>query len=837
MATVQRGFKANSHCRKRSFDLVTEPFEQVSRSLRPRPTLQDGYRFNAVTSQSALPPSATASTPKRHLHTIPSSPTMPVYIASSVMSTPYPSFMSVYGSDLPMDRDLQEGSQKDKQSESSLGQLDINSPNAQTNHSLPFPIYHRGSITSIATASSASSPATSYPSPLFSDPSPSSSPESASSSNPPLSPFRNVMQSTNHDRQSVAEQNDRDTRAMPPPSYVRSASPVRNIKNLSLNMNTTVNPTSPATSHGAEHRASTLSAPVSPLKEPLRSGRKKPTNLTIRTPGFNQLSFPRTGEVPPTPSSRPVFPKLQTSPSLPSLQTPTTSSSSGLHLSLPSLSSGHSRPGSDSSFSSHQSATQLPGLREEDEPRRSFEAPERGYPDGPIQIYDCGLWLYLEPKAEEVKDFDTIINVAKEIKNPFEDKSPGKETVMSVWRSNRNSMIEPQTALSEFSFKSAWEYPPVDPTPTTPRPSSAVKNDPEYLHVPWDHNSEILDDLWPLCCVIDERVKAGKQVLVHCQLGVSRSASLVIAYGLFRGYQSNFHSMYQQVKGRSRWVGPNMSLIYQLSDFRANIEKGVYQNGGRSAPSQWFKYSPPDSLSFKDPALSYLRQAHEMTGEAEADQAKTPVAKPLRSLKLDKDLPPVPLFPKEEMLSEKQQTPGAAAPSKSNAAPPTPPRNEPAAKKQSMDPRPLPFRALAEYANPAAIPPHRPKVGAIVPPARMHVSRPSMDLASQDVPETPSIFSPRATEFLASPFGISKGVGELTVGDGPRSARSVRSVPPPTPSPGFVGFSHIRAPTMQETPTEVGTQSVPQVPVAIDPRSPHQQGETREILRHIDDFL
>lgn len=824
------------HCRKRSFDLVTESSEHAARS-RPRPTLQDGFRAHQVTYRQGLPPSPTASNPKRRLHTIPSSPTMPVHIASSVMSTPYPSFMSVYGSDdLSMDRDDAEGLQQPKEPEAPIGQLNINSPSSQPNHPLPFPIYHRGSVTSIATTSSTSSPATGHPSPLFTDSSPSSSPESASSSNPPLSPFGN-MQSSNHDRQQTNEDTDRQTRQMPPPSFIRSGSPNRNVKNLSLNMNTAVNAIRPATSHGAETRTNAFSAPGSPLKEPLRSARKKPTNLTIRTPGFNQLGFPRAGEVPPTPSSRPAFPALHSSPSLPSLQTPTTSSSSGLHLSLPSFGSGHSRPGSDSSFSSHQSANPLPDLKEEDEPRRSFEAPERGYPDGPIQIYDCGVWLYLEPKAQEVKDFDTVINVAKEIKNPFEDNPAEKDTVMSVWRSNRNSMVEPQTAMSEFSFKSAWEFQP-DATPTTPRPSSAVKNDPEYLHVPWDHNSEILDDLWPLCCVVDERVKAGKKVLIHCQLGVSRSASLIIAYGLYKGYQRDFHSMYQQVKGRSRWVGPNMSLIYQLSDFRANIEKGVYEHGGRSAPSHWFKYSPPDSLSFKNPRLSYLHQESEAPTSPDSDPSKTPLAKPLRSLKLDKDLPPVPLFPKEEKKPVPQQQTGAHPSSpKSNAAPPTPPKNEPAAKKQSIAPRALPFRKLANYANPVVIPPHRPKVGVVVPPTQGHASRPSMDLASQDVPETPSLFSPRATEFLASPFGISNKAGELATENGARSLRSFKSIAPPAPSPGFIGFTHIRAPTMQETPAEIAMQGALQVPAAIDPRSPHQLGEAKEIMRHIDDFL
>ena len=96
------------------------------------------------------------------------------------------------------------------------------------------------------------------------------------------------------------------------------------------------------------------------------------------------------------------------------------------------------------------------------------------------------------------------------------------------------------------------------------------------------------------------------------------------------------------------------------------------------------------------------------------------------------------------------------------------------------------------------------------------------------------MFSPRATEFLASPFGISNKAGELLV-SGPRSARSVHSIPPPTPSPGFFGFSHLhtKAPTVQQDELE----PQPAVPTTIDPRSPHQQGEAKEILRHIDELL
>src|SRR5438270_270079 len=100
--------------------------------------------------------------------------------------------------------------------------------------------------------------------------------------------------------------------------------------------------------------------------------------------------------------------------------------------------------------------------------------------------------------------------------------------------------------------------------------------------------NEPLDDLYSLCQIIDSRVAGGKNVLVHCQLGVSRSASLVIAYGLYKGFKTDFHSMYTSVKERSRWVGPNMSLIYQLMDFRAKVANGDYMTTSKPASPDWF---------------------------------------------------------------------------------------------------------------------------------------------------------------------------------------------------------------------------------------------------------
>ena len=646
------------------------------------------------------------------------------------------------------------------------------------------------------------------------------------------------MRLSNHDRQQNGQQTIllHPQQTIPQPINQRSESPNggnKNVKNLSLNMSAAVLPR-PTSSAGFDGN-SAFSAPVSP-RDPQRSGRKKPTNLTIRTPGFQQVTFPRNtpSDVPPTPSSKPSLLHVQSSPSFPTLSTPTTSSSGGLHLSLPSFGSGHSRPGSDSSFTSQSVSGSLPGLREEDQARKSQETQEKGYPAGPIKIYESGVYLYLEPTLEEASNFDTIINVAKEIKNPFENSNTENKTVVSIWREDqtRNHIVEPQTAVSEKSFKSAWEFQPTDaPTPTTPRPrSSSSRRESEYVHVQWDHNSEILEDLYPLCKVIDDRVQEGKRVLIHCQLGVSRSASLVIAYGLYKGYQPDFHSMYMQVKSRSQWVGPNMSLIYQLTDFRSKVAKGEYQFGGRTAPIHWFKKTPVNTSAIQEPTIHSESEPTGASQEEDDDASKTPQAtRPLRSLRLDKELPPVPLFSKEQeqrtpshiinQLASSITVSASVKRTKSKSPQPSQRLKETVEPTVAAEPRPLPFRKVSGYADQMSIPPHRPRCA---PPAGLLIRQPSaqMDLARQDVPLTPSLFSPRATEFLASPFGISSAIGELAI-SGPKSAKSVRSIPPPSQEDVFSSRDTVDPP----------------VPSTIDPRSPHQQGEPGEILRHIDEVL
>ena len=55
----------------------------------------------------------------------------------------------------------------------------------------------------------------------------------------------------------------------------------------------------------------------------------------------------------------------------------------------------------------------------------SQEDKPEAYPDGPICVYDPHIDLYLEPTAEQAKQYDVVMNVASEVRNPFQqDQAP-----------------------------------------------------------------------------------------------------------------------------------------------------------------------------------------------------------------------------------------------------------------------------------------------------------------------------------------------------------------------------------------------------------------------------
>ena len=444
------------------------------------------------------------------------------------------------------------------------------------------------------------------------------------------------------------------------PGVDRAESPnkrMRNMKNLSVNTSAS-NRQGPAlpklslsNSSGANHA---FSAPPTPaFIVPPKVPRRTPSNLglTITTPEATSVTEPvqgRPSAVPFTPSDNQIrtLRALQTSSNGP-LNSPTVAPEGGMRLPPFSNSFASGRfaksrppisfsppPSFDSSISSPITKQTLEHVQEETdyELPLSQEVKSPAYPQGPVCIYEPSVYLYLEPSHTEAREFDVVLNVAREVKNPFnsaaeeiaadrmqEETLPGALETHMPRLAGRDSNSEPQTANSEMTFDSALQEQLDDATRSAPSTPKAWKPEPEYIHIPWDHNTNVVDDLLRLCELIDNRVRHDKRVLVHCQCGVSRSASLVVAYGLYRNPQLTVQEAYDAVKNRSRWIGPNMNLIYQLSEFKSKLSKPQHIGipawhswrtlaPGRSHTSSLLdaelRHSPPSSLARFPPQKS-----------------------------------------------------------------------------------------------------------------------------------------------------------------------------------------------------------------------------------------
>ncbi|KAJ2898702.1 Tyrosine-protein phosphatase pmp1 [Zalerion maritima] len=208
------------------------------------------------------------------------------------------------------------------------------------------------------------------------------------------------------------------------------------------------------------------------------------------------------------------------------------------------------------------------------EPFRESENEDKktpGYPDGPICIYEPNVYLYLEPTADEAAKFDVVINVAREVRNPFQGfpQPPGVDQ-------DEDALPAPETAIEGRSFDAGFAArtrEQMGDSPTAPKVNSAPHKEPEYFHIPWDHNTDIQSDLMHLCETIESRSKEGKNILVHCQQGASRSASLIIAYGIYQNPKLSVNDAYYAAQSRSKWISPNMRLMYCLQDFQKEVSK------------------------------------------------------------------------------------------------------------------------------------------------------------------------------------------------------------------------------------------------------------------------
>lgn len=248
-------------------------------------------------------------------------------------------------------------------------------------------------------------------------------------------------------------------------------------------------------------------------------------------------------------------------------------------------------------------------LEEEEEqnfdiPLSREEKPE-AYPNGPICVHEPYIDLYAEPTVEQCRAYDVIFNVASEVRNPFQAGTEPQPVDQEI-RIDGGGGIQYAPKRLLMAEQQINGHAAEDGSPTTPKATPlntafphAMPNaqDPEYIHIPWEHNTDIVPELLRLVKLLDDYVSQGKRVLVHCQCGVSRSASLVVAYGLYKDPNASVQEAYDAVKRRSKWIGPNMNFIMQLQEFRTSLTRGGVLSGNRglspatpsSAYSEWHR--------------------------------------------------------------------------------------------------------------------------------------------------------------------------------------------------------------------------------------------------------
>ncbi|EPX71558.1 dual-specificity MAP kinase phosphatase Pmp1 [Schizosaccharomyces octosporus yFS286] len=210
------------------------------------------------------------------------------------------------------------------------------------------------------------------------------------------------------------------------------------------------------------------------------------------------------------------------------------------------------------------------------------------YPNGPVCIYPPNIYLYAKPSMPILQSFDVVVNVAKEVVQPF----------TSEGRCYRDSKYNLDIRVFDCL---------------------------EYIHIPWEHDSQFLIELDQLVSfVTNQALYLNKRVLINCQMGISRSACLVIAF-IMKTLNLNVSDAYEYVKQRSPWIGPNMSLIFQLSEYQQIIHKGT-NSTSRPTNSSFFPEKPytaqlplssttsTDSLTY--PALRKTKSSGSMNNES-----------------------------------------------------------------------------------------------------------------------------------------------------------------------------------------------------------------------------
>lgn len=95
----------------------------------------------------------------------------------------------------------------------------------------------------------------------------------------------------------------------------------------------------------------------------------------------------------------------------------------------------------------------------------------------------------------------------------------------------------------------------------------------KHFQIMDSNDANILQHIDEAICFIEEAKQCGKKVLVHCQAGISRSATICMAYLMKtdKNINGDFDSAFKYLKTKRSIIAPNLSFLGQLKEYERNL--------------------------------------------------------------------------------------------------------------------------------------------------------------------------------------------------------------------------------------------------------------------------